>query len=1434
VLYGENEAGKTTLREFVRLMLFGPSEETGPYCLQPVSAEISAEIRSKVASLQLFGGEIELNHDGQRLAIRRQWTEGGIVRQDSETPESQGCRAISSVREFLPEGIPLDLIRRLYVVDLREMQTLSLLSREELAELLFRTSTSLLGVPLSWVLAKLEDTERTLLGSEDGVGGFWEVGRRVEDAVGALKSLRQEHRQATALAARVEELRAEENQLQSELGRIEGELSCVQRALEVYPLWEEICRTRNALDSLAGLPPRISQIATRAESLQRRADTLGSVGERLREEIARLESSLEGLALPADARLIQRRLERLLARERFIFSLEARRAEAQGRQQRFRGLWDRSLESISCSCRESLEKLLRLRPRHKRRLGQLARQMVAKADQWDQLVSARDEAERQWTETRESLCELLNRSPPESLPQQIEELSRRVQQLRQRLVQSHRRGELEELAALLEEEYRRLTSQQPVGRPWRFALRGIFWSSLSAVLGSVVLPWGWGTWGWPLLGLGGVGLSSAILLRYFLESSHWRKVEAARQQLEQVGQSLRHDGGRNGATGNVREPAPTAPEVSGSGGPEGTGNGSEVAGSSEAAELASAEKELRRLQALAPQLAELNRKAETLSSLNQQVDQLHQELEGLNEQWQTILESAGILAGLRPEELLALLPRLSRLRRLRAALVRAERKAERLSARQREWAERLALVGRKLGLNTEEWDVWGLALSERLVALRQTGLELDRRLEEARRLQSKRRKLREKHTQVQERSEGIQKRLDRLLRSCRVPSLEALRRLAAQAAEAEQLRHRLAELEKQLEGAVSGPAAAEIRQMIMHLQRDEILRRQAELQQQRGQLREALEKVRHSISQCQEEQASLSAPEKWWAMRAEWKLLKRQRRLLLGQALQTKLLRKALLRAAERFQRDYQPEALRFASGLLAAMTCGRYQRIWAPLDRQILWIEDSGGRRWTADQLSQGTCEQIFLALRLALVTLLSRRGAKFPLLLDDVLVNFDARRVVATARAVVQWAGSWAQVLLFTCHPHIVRAFAQLEVPVFRLPGPGESCHSSREGSTLVLRPRIRRTRGAGLARANSSDERSQASTDKPAAFQPEGGRVSPASETVQDDSPEALALPGGQTTSEDRLQKEELRAEQADRAAAGLEVEPAAAAEWGNSGRGKPESLPWPGGGNAEKISAGKRIRRERHRAESLPHLRVFRSPGQEEEEEALGGGLLEAGLPFDKDRSTQLGGDWDLPENGSLGHSSRETSSFSPELDSAKEAASEGRISPATPPGIDPHAGRGSLGDLDNPAQTMQPGIQKRQSELQEPPADVGPLAADLPEGAAFAGAAGKEAGMAEKDQPRGTGGPVLRGSSRKKGNQEPKQANGRGPRQRSQRSCATTPDAPGEPAPSPTAKDEAEEKLPSSQPPGKERQPGIRPRVEYYGNHQGSYDSRGRLLGPTAE
>lgn len=78
-------------------------------------------------------------------------------------------------------------------------------------------------------------------------------------------------------------------------------------------------------------------------------------------------------------------------------------------------------------------------------------------------------------------------------------------------------------------------------------------------------------------------------------------------------------------------------------------------------------------------------------------------------------------------------------------------------------------------------------------------------------------------------------------------------------------------------------------------------------------------------------------------------------------------------------------------------------------------------------EPLSQGTRDQIYLAVRLAIVEHLDEGQERLPLFLDEVFVNWDAFRR-GCGYDVLRETARRRQVFLFTCHPWLAAELEEL----------------------------------------------------------------------------------------------------------------------------------------------------------------------------------------------------------------------------------------------------------------------------------------------------------------------------------------------------------------------------------------------------------------------
>ncbi len=146
---------------------------------------------------------------------------------------------------------------------------------------------------------------------------------------------------------------------------------------------------------------------------------------------------------------------------------------------------------------------------------------------------------------------------------------------------------------------------------------------------------------------------------------------------------------------------------------------------------------------------------------------------------------------------------------------------------------------------------------------------------------------------------------------------------------------------------------------------------------------------------------------------------------------QLKMAESLLQEALRRFRERAQGPMVTLASEYFGLITGGRYARLRVDEagDKPALQAVDAEGQAIGIEAMSEGTADQLYLALRLAALELQRGPGHNMPLVLDDVLMTSDDERARQMFKALVRFAEG-GQVLLFTHHQHLL-PLAQAVLP-------------------------------------------------------------------------------------------------------------------------------------------------------------------------------------------------------------------------------------------------------------------------------------------------------------------------------------------------------------------------------------------------------------------
>jgi uncharacterized protein YhaN len=128
--------------------------------------------------------------------------------------------------------------------------------------------------------------------------------------------------------------------------------------------------------------------------------------------------------------------------------------------------------------------------------------------------------------------------------------------------------------------------------------------------------------------------------------------------------------------------------------------------------------------------------------------------------------------------------------------------------------------------------------------------------------------------------------------------------------------------------------------------------------------------------------------------------------------------------AIDRYRERRQGPMLSRASAIFAELTLGAFSRLVVDYDRQpmaLAAVRATNGAHVEIGGMSEGTRDQLFLALRLAALEEHGEKASALPFVADDLFINFDDGRARAGLRVLAQIARR-TQVIFLSHHDHLV----------------------------------------------------------------------------------------------------------------------------------------------------------------------------------------------------------------------------------------------------------------------------------------------------------------------------------------------------------------------------------------------------------------------------
>jgi uncharacterized protein YhaN len=1067
LFYGPNEAGKTTVMQFLRSMFYGFTAERREKYLPPIYGGTP-------------GGTVRVTGPGGGYQIRRhaKMTDDNITGQLAVTGQdglAQGQHRLSMLLGQIDEPI----FTNVFAIGMRELQELNTLDDTAAADELYKLSSGLDRVSLVDVIRSLREGRRSLIGGS--AQGKKADAEKLESLIRRREQLRDEVQKLTGQSRRWSELaglRQTQQQEIEDLGdRIvawDREARNVEAAVSVFDEWAERARMQAEIRTIEAetqlpdeAPGQLVQIEAMISERRVKLEEVKGKRRSLREKASQL---------PVSARMLdlQGRIEAATEQATWVEALEEQIGKVDTQILKARnqlaadaerlGLSDEDRESLSRGDSSQMPDLSR------QTLAALAGPAKRVKEQLFLLKQSRGEAvehKKRVEHLDDELGEVLQRTRAADLQQAIREENEQLSSLRRSLQLGEHIEKLKRHYRSLENESVDLSTAEvlPIDRLLLMGLPFVVGGCCLIVAFSHILGVTWFLSGEPTPTAGMLWLFFGMmsLAVYFLSKQNGQRSTASdREDCDRQIDQLRKQ---------IRELEAELDDVE-----------SSLPGSSQPIEfrVRQAELLLADLEASMPSYHSHAASKHAYETSRAKAFKAAEGLKVARREWASTLKKLGLAESMSPRSVRKLSEgyetlqgSLRRLEELQIEKEQRERERQTLAKR----IESLYLESLEINVEDQQQasrDIEGAEPSSSRsmssdaarsggaksdggtpVATRRASLvgpleQLHHLQEEVSRQQhwiKRRRDLKEQDAQLKRQHASCARAIERgeqqrraLWAKCGVATPEQFYQMVDSRASLLELRDRHAAIDKQIRSMIANSLRYEdVEQEIEGTTQADLERRWEMLTARTAETQQRIATLQTQMGESAADMKHLAEDNRLVVAQLELGCVNRKIETV-AQRWQTLATASSLVEeVCGKFERERQPETLREASSFLSQLTDGKYTRIWTPLGTNQLKIDSGEGKAVPLEVLSRGTREAVFIALRLSLAAAYARRGVMLPLVLDDVLVNFDGERALHAAETLRTFAELGHQVMMFTCHEHIVEIFHSIGVEVRQLPPQG-----------------------------------------------------------------------------------------------------------------------------------------------------------------------------------------------------------------------------------------------------------------------------------------------------------------------------------------------------------------------------------------------------------
>ncbi|GIX03363.1 MAG: hypothetical protein KatS3mg113_0369 [Planctomycetaceae bacterium] len=1017
VFYGPNEAGKTTLLRFIRGVLYGftSAAETPP-------ANRGTFQRHRSTRVQSQSGRLHVTHRGREYEIVRssRGDDAGLVTIHGAEPG----QTTSELLHELTSGTDERLFESVFAVGLPELQEFATLTEEEVARHLYGMTLGPQGQLLMELPRQLVQEMEELWPSAGGRGLLADLHDQWRSSQQQTQQLSQQRERYRAVVRQRREAESQLASLRKHQQELQRELRLLGFLEKVHPVWNRARELRRELSVIPDLKHFPADGLNRLDRLQADRDAALKIRDELLKESRELSQRMKGCLGSDHIRRFAGSIRALQEERQQWSELRPRMEELECLASEHDRALQQQLATIGSDWTISrLENLQETPEAHAR--------FITAVHDYQRVCHRVRMEQRRYRRARRS-C----RQRQEALQQMAVQLGVTSAENKRYIEAAHQRilvlsevarcqvaaQQLEERAHACQQQLQQL--EEAAGLPdwvWLvflfFVLGGLSLTVLAVTTGASI---GWFT--------GMIYLTLGITAAAVMWGLHWEHQRFIQQQvallrehrlnldrerlnLQERMQKLADEHGLwQGPPGDRRPLDATQPTL-----------------------LAEAAQRLLEIELWMDRYTRLMQRRKQLSQWRSHLQGSLRELAAARKTWCETLKQLGFDETAHVAVALAQWQQVAAAREIRH---RGRETRRELSGLREDW-ERFCRKVEDLArrLQDQQFD-----REQPLMALARWEHDLHQWIvgrQEYRRLSKERRLRRQEAEEYQRRVDQFQQQIAALLQQAQATDRDDLERKLQLHQRRQQLELLLQQAQRDLEALTqTDPELALTEDDLLRYRPQDHQERQRRCQRELSDIERQLQDGFEKLGTLKQELKTLTADRTGCRLRFEQQQRREQLQQTWHRWFTAAISAEILELVSAIFEQSHQPEMLSAALPFVQKLTCGRYHRLWTQLGCRRLFVDDALGNTYQAEQLSGGTREQLFLAIRFAMVRSFARQGIELPMVLDDVAVNFDQERSEAAVETLLEFVQDGQQVLLFTSHLHFAQMFQRRGIEFIPLP--------------------------------------------------------------------------------------------------------------------------------------------------------------------------------------------------------------------------------------------------------------------------------------------------------------------------------------------------------------------------------------------------------------